>query len=111
MTRLQDRDARKVNVDLIYTDDVTFIQSYETKINIAVRIIPDMLLEEGLYINNYKTEKHQYSRHNDIKWRNCNMSYDLSIGGILLGNNGKSDELIFLFDESIFIFLGDSVSF
>ena len=31
--------------------------------------------------------------------------YDASIGGILLGNNNKSDESIFLFDKFSFIFL------
>ena len=32
-------------------------------------------------------------------------TYVLSVGGIFLGNNHKSDESIFLFDESIFIIL------
>ena len=32
-------------------------------------------------------------------------TYDPSIGEILLGNSNKSNESIFLFDESIFIFL------
>ena len=31
-------------------------------------------------------------------------TYDPEIGGILLGNNNKSDESIFLLDDSIFIF-------
>ena len=39
------------------------------------------------------------------KFHDSITTYDPSIGGILLGNNNKSDESIFLFDESIFIFL------
>ena len=39
------------------------------------------------------------------KFHDSITTYDPSIGGILLGNNKKSDESIFLFDESIFIFL------
>ena len=35
--------------------------------------------------------------------------HDSSAGGILLGNNNKSNEFIILFDESIFIFLGKKV--
>ena len=38
----------------------------------------------------------------------CNVlitTYDPSIGGMLLDNENKKDESIFLFDESIFIFL------
>ena len=38
-------------------------------------------------------------------------TYDLSIGGILLGNINKSEESIFLLDESIFIFLYKNVLF
>ena len=38
------------------------------------------------------------------KFNDLITTYDPWIGGILLGNN-KSDESIFLYDESIFIFL------
>ena len=31
-------------------------------------------------------------------------TYDPSTGGMLLGNNNKSEECIFIFDEPIFIF-------
>ena len=59
---LIDRYTRKISVDPKYADDIAFIRSDVSKINLVERVIPDMLLEEGLYINKSKTERYQISK-------------------------------------------------
>ena len=66
-----DRDARKINIDPKYADDITFIRSDRSKINQIERMMPEMLLEQGLFINKSKTEEYHISRTSDTKWRSC----------------------------------------
>ena len=54
---MMDRDEHKINIDQKYADDISFLRSYESKINQVERIIPTMVKEEGLMINKNKTEK------------------------------------------------------
>ena len=56
------RDKVNIEIDPKYADDITFIRYEETKINIVERVIPPMLLENGLYINKSKTEKLHVSK-------------------------------------------------
>ena len=65
------RDKVNIEIDPKYADDITFIRSEETKINIVERVIPPMLLENGLYINKSKTEKFHVSKYGDNKWKSC----------------------------------------
>ena len=43
---LIDKDQNKVQIDLQYADDISFIRSDETKMNQAERLIPQMLKEK-----------------------------------------------------------------
>ena len=74
-----DRDARKINIDPKYADDITFIRSDRSKINQIERMMPKTLLEQGLFLNKCKTEKYHISRTSDIKWRSC--KYQASLLG------------------------------
>ena len=66
-----DRDEHKINIDQKYADDISFLRSYESKINQVERIIPTMLKEEGLMINKNKTEKYCVFRTGDESWKIC----------------------------------------
>ena len=57
--------------------------------NLVERVISDILLEEGLYINKSKTEKYEISRHSDIKWRKC--KYQVSLISIEEGIKRRKD--------------------
>ena len=57
--------------------------------NLVERVISDILLEEGLYINKSKTGKYEISRHNDIKWRKC--KYQVSLISIEEGMERRKD--------------------
>ena len=65
------RDKANIEIDPKYADDITFIRSEEVKINQVERVIPPMLLEEGLYINKSKTEKFHINKYGDSKWKSC----------------------------------------
>ena len=41
----------------------------ESSLNKVERVMPEMLEEEGLYINKSKTEKYRISKHGDNKWK------------------------------------------
>ena len=66
-----DRDARKINIDPKYADDITFIRSDRSKMNQIKRMMPETLLEQGRFINKSKTEKYHISRTSDTQWRSC----------------------------------------
>ena len=65
------RDKLQIQIDPKYADDITSIRSEEAKINQVERVLPSMLSEEGLYINQSKTEKYHISKCSDTKWKSC----------------------------------------
>ena len=67
-----DKDKHKVEIDPKYADDITFVRALEVKRNQAERLVPTMLKDEGLFVNNSKTEKHHASKYSDNKeWMKC----------------------------------------
>ena len=65
------KDIHKVQIDPQYADDISFIRSDESKTNQIERMIPQMLQDEGLYINKSKTERFKISRNSDTNWKKC----------------------------------------
>ena len=66
-----DSDKLQTEIDPKYADDITFIRFEEAKINQVERAVPTMLCEEGLYINQGKTEKYHMSKCSYTKWKSC----------------------------------------
>ena len=70
--RLDCRQSKlQTEIDPKYADDITFIRFEEAKINQVERAVPSMLCEEGLYINQGKTEKYHMSKCSYTKWKSC----------------------------------------
>ena len=65
-----DKEKHKVEIDPKYAD-ITFVWSLEAKRNQTERLVPPMLKDEGLFVNNSKTEKHHASKHSDKEWMKC----------------------------------------
>ena len=66
-----DKDTHGIEIDPKYADDISYIRSDESKVNQIEMIIPQMLKDEGLYINKSKTEKFHISRDSDMSWKKC----------------------------------------
>ena len=66
-----DKDRRKVEIDPKYADDIMFIRSQNAKINQVVRLVLPMLADEGLYVNNVKTERYHASKNSGDFWEQC----------------------------------------
>ena len=66
-----DKDRRKVEIDPKYAEDITFIRSQDAKINQVERLVPPMLADEGLYVNNTKTERYHASKNSGDFWEQC----------------------------------------
>ena len=63
-------DVHKVKVDPKYADDITFIRSHISEINMIKRIIPDMLKEGDLIENASKREQYSVPSE-DGNWKKC----------------------------------------
>ena len=64
------KDVHKVKVDPKYADDITFIRSHISEINMIKRIIPDMLKEGDLIENASKREQYSVPSE-DGNWKKC----------------------------------------
>ena len=64
------KDQHQVEIDPKYADDVSFLRSNESKVNQVKRMIPNMLEEYNLIINQDKTEMYKISRKSDEEWIN-----------------------------------------
>ena len=67
---LVEKDRHKIQIDPKYADDVTFIRSHISKINMVKRTIPDMLKEGNLIENQSKREQYKIPDE-DEKWKKC----------------------------------------
>ena len=67
------KDQHQVEIDPKYADDVSFLRSNESKMNQVKRMIPNMLEEYNLIINQDKTEMYKISRKSDEEWINVSI--------------------------------------
>ena len=70
---LVDKDKHNVEVDPKYADDITFVQTDESKMNQIERVVPEMLEQNNLFVNTTKTEKYEISRISDNSWKKCKL--------------------------------------
>ena len=71
---LIDKDKHKVELDPKYADDINFIRTDRSKIEMIKRVIPDMLREADLIENNDKREEYVISLYQEEKektWKKC----------------------------------------
>ena len=67
-----EKDKHLVEINPKYADDISFIRTDSSKINQIERLLPNMLKEENLTINENKTEKFKASlRGEDNNWKKC----------------------------------------
>ena len=64
------KDVHKVKVDPKHADDITFIRSHISEIDMIIRIIPDMLKEGDLIENASKREQYSVPSE-DGNWKKC----------------------------------------
>ena len=64
---------RNIILDADYADDITFIRSQKSKISQIKRMIPPMLAEGQLIINNKKTEEYFISMDSGEEWKKCKL--------------------------------------
>ena len=65
-----DRDAHQVVIDSKYVDDISFIRTYETKMNQAKLLLPDLLKKGNLTENESKREEFRIPDEKDL-WKKC----------------------------------------
>ena len=65
------KNKLNIEIDLKYSDDMSFIRSQLAKINMIKRIIPKMLKEADLIENSSKREEYVVSRSSNDKWSTC----------------------------------------
>ena len=68
---LINRDTHNVEIDPKYSDDINFVRSWYPKINQLKRAIPNMLIEDGLHVNNSKTEEYTIEIDGDERRKKC----------------------------------------
>ena len=66
------KDARNIQIDPKYSDDMSFIRSQLAKINSIKRVVPDMLREADLIKkNSSKREEYEVSKSGNENWKSC----------------------------------------
>ena len=66
------QDNNNVKIHPKFADDISFIRSDQSKINQIERLLPGMLKENNLILNEDKTEKfHVNIRNTDSSWKRC----------------------------------------
>ena len=71
---LIDKDQHKVEIDPKYADDINFIRTDRSKIEMIKRLIPDMLNEAELIENKDKREEYvvnPYQEEREKTWKKC----------------------------------------
>ena len=73
---LIDKDKHKVELDPKYADDINFIRTDRSKIEMIKRVIPDMLMKADLIENKEKREEYvinMYQEEREKHGRNVNV--------------------------------------
>ena len=68
---LVESDVNNININTQYSDDINFLRSNKSKINLLKRRIPDILKEYKLEVNINKTEEYHIENDENILWKNC----------------------------------------
>ena len=64
-------DRHNISIDPKYSDDINFIRSSQTKVNLLKRKVPELLKEGGLEENSSKREEYSVKIDGDDEWKKC----------------------------------------
>ena len=65
------KDVHNIEIDPKYSDDMSFIRSTLSKLNMVKRIIPGNLAASDLLENSSKREEYEVSRESNEAWKKC----------------------------------------